>query len=146
MDSGQHIHVRQIVKQSRERDVVVPPDLSDVDIEDLQRVLRSVLRRIPVEPPAPSVRRHEITLSQQVDRVRDFMRVALRSARDRKVHVRFSDVLSSSYTRSEVIVTFLAILELIKQEELTVRQDAVFGDIYLIPLALIESSGEDVEQ
>jgi len=48
------------------------------------------------------------------------------------------DLLGRSWTRLEVIVTFLAILELIKQQELAVMQDATFGEIMLLPLAVEE--------
>ena len=134
-DSGLRVHVRPVVKAVRDNKNDALPDLSEVDIEDLQSMLSSVLQRMPVEPPAPRVIMHRYTVSDQIDRVRDFVQSA-RSSHQRgpRNSVLFSSVLSSAYTRIEVIVTFLAILELIKQQELTVEQDATFGEIYLIPM------------
>ncbi|MBK8798490.1 MAG: hypothetical protein IPM07_20115 [Anaerolineales bacterium] len=41
--------------------------------------------------------------------------------------------MSRSATRIEVIVTFLAVLELVKLHEIEVVQDATFGEIHLLP-------------
>ena len=42
---------------------------------------------------------------------------------------RFSSVLSSAESRTEVIVSFLALLELVKQRTVTVSQESMWGDI-----------------
>ena len=41
--------------------------------------------------------------------------------------------MSQSATRLEVVVTFLAVLELYKMGEIEVLQDGTFADIFLIP-------------
>lgn len=134
-DSGQRAHVRPVIRHAPERRQATPPDLSDVDAQHLQTVLREALQRIPVEPPAPRVMAYRITVSEQIERVRRFVRDFKQSA-DRRSggRVLFSSVLGTAYTRTEVIVTFLAILELIKQQELAVEQDGTFGEIYLLPV------------
>ena len=43
----------------------------------------------------------------------------------------FKQLLQESKSKVEVIVSFLAILELIKVGEIEVRQDETFGDIYI---------------
>ena len=133
-DGAVRAHVRASVKPAvAERPA--KPDLSDVDTDRLQSVLVNVLKRMPVEPPPPRVALYVITVSEQIDRVREFIRRTQDSVRGPGgVKVLFSAVLSSAYTRTEVIVTFLAVLELIKQQELAVEQDGTFGDIYLLPL------------
>ena len=50
-ESGQRVHVRPVVNEAPDRRRTAPPDLSDVDAEDLQAVLASVLKRMPVEAP-----------------------------------------------------------------------------------------------
>ncbi len=47
----------------------------------------------------------------------------------RQIETKLSDLLSTSKNRSEVIITFLALLELIKQRMFRVDQDALFSDI-----------------
>ena len=48
-------------------------------------------------------------------------------------------MLSRSATRIEVIVTFLAVLELVKLREIEVVQDDTFGEIELVPVAAGET-------
>ncbi len=49
--------------------------------------------------------------------------------------VRFSALLEQATTRVEVIVTFLAVLELIKRRLILARQEGLFGEIMLMPRA-----------
>jgi len=48
-----------------------------------------------------------------------------------KMKVNFSRLLAAAATRTEVIVSFLAILELAKQKELFFEQDELFSDIHI---------------
>jgi segregation and condensation protein A len=56
--------------------------------------------------------------------------VAARISRNRRV--RFSDLLGANASAEEVVVTFLAILELYKRGEVDLRQDLLFGDIEIM--------------
>jgi len=47
----------------------------------------------------------------------------------RRVKMSFSELMISSTSREELVVTFLAVLELYKRGEITLRQDEVFGEI-----------------
>ena len=117
-------------------------DLSNVDLEALHRALQRVLQRIPAEPPLPSVKTYSITVAEQLENIRACLRDAFASNGCRGENnfrpynlrgVPFEALLSRSVTRLEVIVTFLALLELIKLHEVEVIQDATFGEIYLLP-------------
>jgi segregation and condensation protein A len=46
----------------------------------------------------------------------------------------FRSLLGASSTRIEAVVTFLAVLELIKRQYIEVRQDNLFADIFIQPL------------
>ena len=48
-----------------------------------------------------------------------------------KIRVNFSRLLASAATRTEVIVSFLAILELAKQKELFFEQEELFSEIHI---------------
>lgn len=48
-----------------------------------------------------------------------------------KLRVNFSKLLASAATKTEVIVSFLAVLELAKQKELSFEQEELFSEIYL---------------
>lgn len=102
-------------------------DLSNVDLARLQAALQRALRRIPSEPPPPRVRAYAVTVAQRMDEVRATLRRVLATG----APVHFDALLEHAATRVEIIVTFLAVLELIKQRELAVEQEETFGEIVL---------------
>ena len=120
-------------------------DLSNLSLAKLQSALRKVLQRIPTDPPLPTVKTYPITLAQQIENVRSMVREVIdqHEAKQRgkwdeattaNLQIGFVELLSRGRTRMEVIVTFLAVLELIKQEELSAEQEGTFGEIVLVPL------------
>jgi segregation and condensation protein A len=60
------------------------------------------------------------------DRINHLMRIV-----DRGVSMRFEELFGEASTRSELVVTFLAILELIRMKQFRVRQEEQFGEIWL---------------
>jgi segregation and condensation protein A len=56
--------------------------------------------------------------------------------------VTFTQLLERAQTRVEIIVAFLAILELIKRRQIRAQQDALFGEIVLVRRADAETSAE----
>lgn len=126
-EAGLRVFVRLAPPPSLERKL----DLSDVGPDALQRAVQRALRRIPSDPPLPKVHAYPITVAEQIQTIRRFVR-RLRTGPDPQP-VRFSQLLSRGRTRMEIVVTFLAVLELIKQRELEAWQDEIFGDILLRP-------------
>jgi segregation and condensation protein A len=116
-------------------------DLSDVDVNRLQAALRKALQRMPADPPLPRVKTYAITVAEQIENVRGYVRSQC-EASGRTVPINFQAMLSRSATRLEVIVTFLAVLELVKLGELDVVQDGTFADIMLMPSATGEARGD----
>lgn len=55
--------------------------------------------------------------------------LAIKQLLSGKIRINFSRLLASAATRTEVIVSFLAILELAKQKELFFEQDELFSEI-----------------
>jgi chromatin segregation and condensation protein Rec8/ScpA/Scc1 (kleisin family) len=47
--------------------------------------------------------------------------------------------------RLEIVVTLLAVLELIKRRQVTARQASLFGEIEILPVPGVEISDEDSE-
>lgn len=99
-------------------------DLGDVSLSDLLAAVREALA---VTPPMPSVDRAvspiTITIGEQMEVIEG--KVALGRP------VSFYRLLKDATTRLEVIVTLLALLELVKQLRVTMRQDREFGDIWI---------------
>ena len=111
--------------------------LSNLDLNKLHHALRRVLQRIPSDPPMPRVKTYPITVAEQIENVRSYVQERQQQAgHNGKVQpVTFTELLSRGSTRLDVVVTFLAILELIKQRELSAEQENTFGEIILVPLA-----------
>ncbi|CAN5563337.1 ScpA family protein [soil metagenome] len=118
-------------------------DLSNVDLTKLHAVLRKVLQRIPSDPPLPRVKTYPITVAEQIENVRHYLQSTAPGHNAASVPIPFIEVLGRGWTRIEVIVTFLAILELIKQRQIQVIQETVFGEIGLVMITEeTESSAE----
>ena len=97
-------------------------DLGEVTLEDLLAAVRDVLA---IKPPDQSVNGTvapiTISISDQIDLIE-------RKTRHGRT-VSFRRLLERATTRMEVIVTLLALLEMVKQLRVTMRQDSQFGDI-----------------
>lgn len=126
-EQGLRVYVRTAPRPQVERRL----DLSNLDIERLHAALRQVLQRLPAEPTLPRVKTYAITVAEQVENVRSFFRVQRARSAAGSVTIDFVELLGEQHTRLGVIVTFLAVLELIKQGELELVQETTFGAIQL---------------
>jgi segregation and condensation protein A len=57
----------------------------------------------------------------------------------------FAALVAGATHRLEIIVTLLAVLELIKRHQVTVRQSGLFGEIEILPVPGVEISEEEAE-
>ena len=64
-----------------------------------------------------------VSISEKIDHMQKLLA--------EKIEVRLHDLLKTAKNKTEIIVTFLALLELIKQKILTVEQEAMFSDIII---------------
>lgn len=127
--AGLRVYVRAAPRPEVQRRL----DLDNVDVNRLQAALRKVLQRMPVDPPLPRVKTYAITVAEQIENVRSLLRSqVVEGAGAGHTQLSFYTLLSRSATRLEVVVTFLAVLELYKLGEVEVVQESTFGDIYLI--------------
>jgi segregation and condensation protein A len=92
------------------------PGLQGVTVDAMRKIMLDVLRRLPA-PPRHVIRRDRVTMTTVIERVRDQLR---RSGR-----VSFRKLL-------EVIVSFLAVLEMLKGGECDAAQATPFGDIDIV--------------
>lgn len=104
-------------------------DLSGVSVDQLSAAVQDALRRIPSDPPLPRVHTYAVTVAEQINVVRNRLKQV--QGHDVERGLRFRALLSESRSRLEIVVTFLAVLELIKQQELVADQEEVFGEIVL---------------
>jgi segregation and condensation protein A len=100
--------------------------LNDVSPFDLWAAFQSVLSRAK-EPPAGEVVRPRFTVGQKIAAIAARMRWA-------REGLPFASLFEQGATRSELIVTFLAILELIRLRRLRVAQERLLGEIRVYPI------------
>jgi segregation and condensation protein A len=104
--------------------VTTAPDLSEVTLDVLLALLQGVLARsVTREESVEVVQPRRITIEGQLSHVRETLQ--------RRAQVEFRDLLSGTADRTEVAVTLLAILELIKRREVSAFQEMMFGPIQL---------------
>ena len=105
-------------KPFRTKEVV----LKDMTMFDLLAAFKDVLDN------APTLSYHEIqpigtTIEEQTERI-------LKSLQGRD-HILFRDLMTPVSERIVMVVTFIAILELIKRKRIMVRQSELFGEIWI---------------
>lgn len=100
--------------------------LNDVSPFDLWAAFQSILNRIK-EPPSAEVIRPRFTVAQKIAAIAARLRWA-------GAGIWFTELFDDSATRLEVIVTFLALLELIRLGRARVAQEGLFGEIRVYPL------------
>ncbi len=100
-------------------------DLGGVTLEDLIAAVREVLT---LKPPAPSVDEAVPPLTITVEEQIEFIDQQTAPGRP----VSFRALIGQAASRLEIIVTFLALLEMVKQRRVIIRQDRPFGDILIV--------------
>ena len=103
-----------------------PTGLDGVTIDLLRQMVETALNRTPDETEAVQViRRHKITVRDKVAQIREKLASEHR--------VSFRALIEECRTRMEIIISFMAVLELIKSCEIDALQDDAFADIVLVP-------------
>jgi segregation and condensation protein A len=98
--------------------------LAEVSIFDLITAFNEVLKKASVREDFREIYEEQFTVSDKIEEI-------LYTLRDRS-EIRFLDLFSESASRAEVVVTFLALLELIRLKRLRVRQTEAFGEINVV--------------
>jgi len=111
-------------------------DLGGVTLHDLMTIVQEALDEVPAPPVGEVVAPVTVTIVEQIARIEDQL------ARRRQIH--FREVLSGATTRVAVIVTLLALLELIKQDRVQVWQEQLFGEIIIQRQVPAETAPSDV--
>jgi segregation and condensation protein A len=104
-------------------------DLSGVTPDHL---LAAVRRALALRPEPPGV--GTVVTPPRVT-IRDQIRLIAHSLRNGGGRASFEQMLKAAASRMEVVVTFLALLELIKRGKVEARQDEPFGDILLLTVS-----------
>ena len=101
-------------------------DLSEFTLTDLVNAVRSAFTQTDTRPELNTVvRAPRITIRDRIRHIVGNIKTGQ--------HTSFRRLLGKGHTRLEVVVTFLAMLELVKRRYLKAQQDVLFGDIELMP-------------
>jgi len=104
------------------KSVFYPPE--NFNIYDFKKYFQSILNEIPVlEKLSEEIVGEVITLEEKINDLENFLR--------EKVQSSFSDLVEKASDKVEVIVSFLAMLEMIKQRIVEVEQNNLFEEIKL---------------
>jgi len=121
-EARKQIYLRPLTADDAVGAGVVP--LEDVSVFDMVAAVHEMLRRAQ-EPPPHAVEREEITVGERITQlVGEF-----RTRRRREVF--FDELVPDGSTRVFIVVTFLAVLEMIRRGELRVFQEQPRGRIQL---------------
>lgn len=107
--------------------------LENITANDLLAVLQRILSDVG-EEPVTSIQRRKMTVRM---RMREIRRKIFEAAGQ----LVFEDLFEDALTRVDVVITFLALLELLKSQVVKVRQKTAFAPIQIIPLT--EPNGQN---
>jgi segregation and condensation protein A len=102
----------------------LPTGLERITLKKLMSVLTRALEKLPPEPEPERLQRPVVSVAAQREKLLTTVRA--------RGSLPFSQLLAECRTRTEVIVTFLALLDLWKADELRAEQAGVFGEIVLV--------------
>lgn len=100
--------------------IFVPPE--NIEAADLSRLFRLILKNIEpiIEIPREALHR-TISIREKINQIKDFI---LKSGA-----INFKSLIAKAKSKTEIIVTFLALLELVKQRDIAVVQENIFSEI-----------------
>ena len=110
----------------------VPRSIDDIlngaDKEMLFKAFEEVLKRREVRTDKirsrfNSVTREVFTIEEKSEHITNLLKL--------NKTLTFSGIFSDNASKSEIVVTFLAMLELIKLKKISIRQDSIFDDIII---------------
>jgi segregation and condensation protein A len=105
--------------------------LDGVTVDALRRIMLQVLSRTPVEEPKGVIQRDSLTLRERIGQFRDRLLA--------KGRFSFRQAILECKTRIEVVISFMAVLELLKAGECDAEQSERWGDIEVVALAPAEA-------
>jgi len=125
-EAAEQLHARAVQQEkifTRDGGAIVeaPLRLAEVGIFQLIHAFQNVIKRVEARENLGEIFGERFTVSEKIDVI--LQRVANGAS------LRFSDLFSDIAARVEVVVTFLALLELIRLKQVRVIQRDLFGEI-----------------
>ncbi len=129
-DAAGHLQQRELAQEGSFPHVADAPDtvgerpLGEVSIFDLINAFHKVVARVNQSEDLREIFEENFTVSDKIDLV---MKMTASG-----VPVAFTELFASVASRAEIVVTFLALLELIRMKHLRAIQSEAFGEIEIV--------------
>lgn len=111
------------------KEVIDPADIiKDLNLQRLNEIFKEVMKRQvnkidPVRSKFGKIEKEKISVDDKINQISEQIKGLS--------GIHFRTLLESQASKFEVIVTFLAILELMKMGKITIRQEEQFAEIYI---------------
>src|SRR2546423_5577903 len=127
-DAAAHLQALEIRQENSYPRLPIKPEFdsepelrSDASLFDLINAVNLVLKRVHQREDLRDIFEDKWTVSEKIERL-------LQALQDKLV-LKFSELFANATSRSEVVVTFLALLELIRLKQIIAVQREHFGEI-----------------
>ena len=122
MEERQSNNLRTFLRVAPPPKVEPKLDLSNLTLEGLRKAAESAFSKgSDKKPLATVISAPKVTIREKIDYITKTLKNIQR--------MHFSGLITDKATRVEIVVTFLALLELVKRYRVTAKQDVLFGDI-----------------
>lgn len=129
---GEQLWFKEATLPDEVRGYIQPVDLDellgDMTLGKLHEVFKDVMKKRvnkqdPIRSQFGKIEKEEVTLPEKLDYVRSYARTAKKFS--------FRSLLEKQSSKVQIVVTFLAILELMKDGSIVITQDQPFDDIII---------------
>ena len=134
-DAAAKLHERELLQEQIYARIPGRPDFAadqpttnvrpEVSIFDLVNAVSSILKRYGQREQTRDVFEEQWSVSEKIEHVANLLK--------ERTRLKFSELFESAASRSEVVVTFLALLELIRMKQLRIEQPEAFAEIEISP-------------
>lgn len=122
LEQAMFMYARPTLKLQADEAVFSPP--ANVTAELLHAAYRSITERLK---PRELLAEETVTRTVSIEERMGAIKTALKKLNS----LTFSSLLEKNADRGDVVVNFIAMLELVKQKKVDVRQEVLFGEMYL---------------
>lgn len=128
-DAAAQLHEREVAREAlfsrvSEAQTALPErPLGEVSVFDLINAFNGILKRLNQKEDLREIFEENFTVSDKIELVLKLL--------SNGVPMLFTELFSGVASRAEIVVTFLAILELIRVKQVSAVQEVAFGEIML---------------
>lgn len=116
------IDEEQIIKEYVNENLI-----ENFDLQDLTKAFRNIISNLQKTDPVIEIVKEQYSITESLSEI-------LAKVYSNSEGVSFSELFLEKRSREKIVVTFLALLELIKNQKVRFIQNKSFSEIYILPL------------